>query len=301
MWSEEEYWSKSKLYIKRAQESEGDESLYTFWMCLAMEFMARASISKVSPVLNADPRDVNNIYFALGFDHAGTPKTIPLHTVFLRCVDVVEGFEDRHRVFCDFLGLQRNQELHTGALPFESLKLRDWLQRYYEILDILCRHLARDLNDLLGPNEAQAARELLDTTAQELQSQVRKSIDAHKRVFDEKPLEERQRLRNDMWFRSLVADGSTELCKMADCPSCLSAGLIMGRALRTSRPYLEDDYLMEEVACLSESFSCRACGLSLPSASHLQWSGIEPRFTTIVETSLHEHQEFEFYEEYNNE
>ena len=122
MWTEEDYWQKSRLYIRRAQSAGGDDSLYPFWMSLALEFIARAALSKVSPVLNADVRDVENIYFALGLTEVGTPKTIPLHSVFGRCVTVVDGFEGRHKNFCGFLGTQRNEELAYGQLTLRELE-----------------------------------------------------------------------------------------------------------------------------------------------------------------------------------
>ena len=303
MWSEEEYWSKGQLYIRRAQSTEADHGLYSFWMCLAIEFIARAALSKVSPVLNADPNQVENIYFALGLEGVGTPKTVPLHSVFVRCVRVVDGFEEPQKKFCDFLGIQRNEELHTGGLPLENLKLQDWLQSYYEVLDILCRHLEHDLDDLLGSDEAEAARELLKASEEGLQSSVKQSIAAHKRVFDDRSEEERQQLRNDALIHSTMAKSLTELSDLVDCPSCSSSGLVTGRPIRRSRPYYDEErlLLLEEVNGLSESFSCHACGLSLPSAPHLRWSGIEPQFTVALETSLHELQILEYYEEYMNE
>ena len=299
MWSEEEYWSKARLYIRRAQTAENDDGLYPFWMSLALEFVARAALSKVSPVLNADPKDVGNIYFALGLGGIGTPKTVPLHSVFLRCLKVVDNFDERHRTFCDFLGIQRNEEMHTGSLAFESLKLQDWLQRYYEVLDILCCHLDHDLEDLLGPEEAAGAREMLKASAVGMEALVKQLIADHRKAFDDKPNEERQKLRNDSSLHALMSHGA--LAEMVDCPACSSRNHVTGRPIRKSKPYYEEDSLLEEVTCLSESYSCFACNLSLPSASHLQWSGIEPQFTVSLETSLHDHQEFEYYEEYENE
>ena len=301
MWSEQEYWSKGQLYIRRAQMAEADDGLYAFWMALAMEFIARAALSKVSPVLNADPRKVENIYFALDVGEIGTPKTVPLHSVFLRCVEVVDGFEDQNRNFCDFLGVQRNVELHTGALPFEDLKLQEWLQSYYEVLDILCRHLERDLDDLLGSEESSAARELLQASIEGLQSSVKNSIAAHKNVFDGKSNEEQQQLRHNALNRIVSTATSAELSSSVDCPACASSGIVEGRRVRSSIPYYENESLFENVTGLTESFVCYVCGLELPSVSHVRWSGIEPQFTVILETSLHEHQEFEYYEEYMNE
>ena len=47
MWSEDEYWSKGQLYIRRSQLAQSEEGLSAFWMALAMEFIARAALSKL--------------------------------------------------------------------------------------------------------------------------------------------------------------------------------------------------------------------------------------------------------------
>ena len=303
MWSEEAYWSKGKLYVRRAQEADHDDSLYPYWLSLAMEFIARAALSKVSPVLNAEPQPKEGIYYALGLETTGTPKTLPMHSVFQRCVDVVDGFETHHQRFCDFLGVQRNEELHTGGLPFEGLKLQDWLQNYYGVLEVLCRHLERGLDEILGSAEADAARELLKANQDGLLTVVRQSIADKKKEFDAKSEDERGQLNN--WATGIArrVHRSNQRTQMVDCPVCASQGILSGRQIRGSRPYFEDDRLLEQVTCLADSFSCFACGLGLPTASQVQLSGVfEPHFSVDLETSLHDLQIMDYYEEeYMNE
>ena len=301
IWSEHEYWKKGRLYIGRAQSARADEGLYPFWMALAMEFIARAALSKVSPVLNADPKKVDNIYFALGVKDVGKPQSLPLHAVFTRCVSLVDGFEDKHRAFCDLLALQRNEELHTGALTFENLNLNSWLQRYYEVLDIFCRHLDHDLDDLLGTDEANVAREMVKGSAEGLESSVKQRIAAHKRVFEDKDKDERQQLSNSARIQSQSGEITADLATTVECPACSSSGLVTGREIRKSEPYLKDDYLVEEIRGMTEAFVCYACGLRLSNLSEIRWSGIEPNFTAEASTSLHELQEMEYYMEYMNE
>ena len=303
MWSEEAYWLKARLYVQRAQEAGGDDSLYPHWLSLAMEFIARAALSKISPVLNAEPKEKENLYYALGLETTGTPRTLPLHSVFLRCVDVVDGFETHHRKFCDLLGVQRNEELHTGGLPFEGLKLQDWLQKYYSVLEVLCRHLGHDLDEILGTAEAEAARELLKANQEGLLTLVKQSIADRKREFDAKPDAEREQLTNQAVAGARQVRPWNKHTLMVDCPACASQGIVFGRQLRSSRPYYEDDRLLEQVTCLAESYLCLACGLNLPTASHVQLSGvIEPQFSVDIETSLHELQMMDYYEgEFMNE
>ena len=244
---------------------------------------------------------MENIYFALGLKDVGSPRTVPLHSVFARCQTVVDGFEETHKKFCDFLGVQRNQELHTGHLPFENLKLQEWLASYYEVSEILCHHLDRDLESLLGPEEAGAAKELIRSSSEESGKAVLDSISAHKRVFDSKPDDEKMKLRTDSYMQSVAAKYSTVLAELMTCPACDSTGVVTGRQIRSSRPYFDDERLLQEITCFSETFACGACGLNISSASSLRWSGIEPNFIITEETSLHELQEFEYYEEYMNE
>ena len=301
MWSEEDYWLKAKLYIRRAQASESEDNLYPFWMALAIEFIARASLSRVHPVLNADTRKVENIYFALGLGDIGNPRTIPLHAVFQRCVAVVDGFEENHKSFCDSVGVQRNEELHTGSLPFADLKLQEWLQRCYEVLDILTRHLGKNLKELLGTAEGEAALESLKSSKEGLENSVRQKIADRSGKFEAKSEHEKKQLLNESRTRVFAEKRGKDLGGVMECPSCSSGGLVTGRPVRRSRPYYEDGYLFEEVTAWTESFICYACGLKLTNASQIRWAGIEPQFTDIVETDLHEQQQFEYYDEYMNE
>ena len=299
MWSVDELWAKSQLYVQRALDADRDSSLYPFWMSLALEFIARAALSKISPVLNADPRDETNIYFGLGIESTGSPKTIPIHAVYSRCMRLVPGFESSHRVFCDFLGFQRNAELHTGSLPFENLKLQDWLKDYYAVAEVLCQHLGRDLDDLFGNDEAEAARELLKASEEGLETSVKSTISAHKKVFEEKEDKERLELRNEALVRCHISD---ELSEAADCPACESPNMVRGKEIGRSRPYYVEGDLLEDITIQSQSYSCRACGLNLPTLAHVQWSGIAPRFNVVMSTDLHQLQEFDYYEpEYMNE
>ena len=267
-------------------------------MTLALEFIARAALSKISPVLNADPRQEDNAFYGLGIESSESPKTIALHAVYSRCVRLVKGFESSHRSFCDFLGLQRNAELHSGSLPFENLKLNEWLKEYYEVIEILCVHLDRNLEDLIGEEEAKAASEILKASAQGLESSVKSTIAAHKKVFEDKADEDKESLRYGAWIKSHIGNESS---KDVSCPACSSDNAIKGREIARSRPYYEDEQLFEDVTILSQSYFCNACGLNLPTLAHLQIAGFEPQFTVVAVTDLHEHQEFDFYDyEYMN-
>jgi hypothetical protein len=91
-WTAEELWLKAKLFVEKANNVEQASSEFPFWSALSLELLARAALSNIHPVLNADPQDDANILYALGFDISSRPRSIPAHSVFIRCEKLIEGF-----------------------------------------------------------------------------------------------------------------------------------------------------------------------------------------------------------------
>jgi hypothetical protein len=125
-WDSDGFWLKSKTYIERANEKDHASAEFAFWSSLALEFLARSALTKVHPALNADPQQDTNLLYGFGFEIAGQPRSLPIHSVFARLEKIVPDFGKPQRDLCDFIGLLRNQELHTAELPFEDLKASKW-------------------------------------------------------------------------------------------------------------------------------------------------------------------------------
>jgi len=123
VWDTEQYWRKTVRYVELASHLERESWERPFWLSLALEFLARASLTKVHPALNADPEgDGLNLLYAFGFKLKGQPKSLPIHAVLLRLQRIIpETFTEPRRTFCDFLSNERNKELHTCELPFDAL------------------------------------------------------------------------------------------------------------------------------------------------------------------------------------
>jgi len=158
----EQYWKKAVRYAEMASDPEREPWERPFWLFLALEFLARASLTKIHPALNADPEGEGaNILYAFGFELKGQPKSLPIHAVFLRLQKIFpEAFTKPRREFCDYFSNLRNQELHTAELSFESLSETKWLARCYDVCKVLCEHLGKALPDLFG-EEAPSAEGLI--------------------------------------------------------------------------------------------------------------------------------------------
>jgi hypothetical protein len=82
-WDSEGLWKKAKLFMDSANDHDLASSEFAFFAALALECLARSALTKVHPVLNADPRDDANVLYACGYSFA-KPRSLPAHSVYLR-------------------------------------------------------------------------------------------------------------------------------------------------------------------------------------------------------------------------
>lgn len=131
-WSYDSLLAKSKLYMGRALSANRESAMFPFWSSLALEFIGRATLAKIHPVLIADPREGSNILHAFGFRPSkASPKTIGAKTIFLRLQKIVPEFTTKEESFCHSMVEKRNEELHTGTPAFENYNTSNWLPHYY--------------------------------------------------------------------------------------------------------------------------------------------------------------------------
>jgi hypothetical protein len=298
VWDSDELYEKAKLFLEKANAAELEgKTDFAFYSSLALELLSRAALSKVSPVLNADPQQETNIYYALGIEIIGQPRSIPVHSVHARLEKLVKGYEKSHKDFSDYFAILRNQELHTAQLAFENLKQSEWLPKFYEVVQILCEHMERSLQDLLGKETAATALKMIAALNKEMESKIKSSIAAHAKVFGEKTPEERQRL-------TVAANASVVRLELgtvaAKCPSCSSPALLSGELIRSSQPKFEEGHLVVEEVYLSEELECVACQLRLAGVQEIHWAGLEPQFVDYRYTDLHEYFQPEHEDPYMN-
>lgn len=120
-WDPAALWLKAKQFVDRANESEQSSTEFALNSAFALECLARAALTHIHPVLNADPRDDLNLLYGCGFDLTANPRSLPAHSVYLRLEKIVNGFGKMQRELCEFVALQRNGYLHTAQLPYDNL------------------------------------------------------------------------------------------------------------------------------------------------------------------------------------
>lgn len=282
LWANDLLWAKSLAYVQRALGESRDSGLFPFWASLALELLARSTLAYISPVLLADlsDRDGRNVLYAVGQTpkiRNFVPRSIGAREVFAKCEQLVPEFTTDSEAFCKGLANRRNEELHSGGLPFEDFPNRLWIHRFYEISEQLLNFQGKNLVDWVDADEAAAAYQLIEAAKDETAKKVGKQIAAHKEVWERKNEPERKELAHRAKRQS-----RPHLGHIVACPSCSCPSVLTGEEIRHVPPRLEDDELVVREEILPTGFSCIACGLSMEGHAQLHAAELGGVFTNTI-------------------
>ncbi len=266
-WSYDSLLAKSKLYLERALASDRESAMFPFWSSLALEFIGRATLAKIHPVLIADPREGSNILHAFGYPPVKrTPKTIGAKTIFLRLQRIVPEFTPKEEAFCHLMIEKRNEELHTGSPAFENYNTSSWLTHFYASIRILIKHQELTLDDILGVEEAATANEMIEAYNTELIGKVKKRISSLKAVLVEWTDEELNQAKEEGELKKtefVLLNQKAKYSKNESCPCCGNQGIILGSYISTSDPVAGEDGIEENYNIMPLEFLCFVCNFKL--------------------------------------
>jgi predicted RNA-binding Zn-ribbon protein involved in translation (DUF1610 family) len=277
LWNSDGLWEKARVAVVRAQDEEYDAGDRGLWYVLALEYLARASLAKVHPVLLADPQEGKNILYAFGVP-TDRPKSVPAKTVFLRCQSLLAGFTEEDFKLSVALSELRNEELHSAGLPFEAYPLRAWQAEFYRIAQKLCEALGQRLVDLFGTDEAAAAELMLEHRASEVLHEVKEAISASRTAFMAL-LADDQQSRREMAATSRLLPRNPPTTRV-DCPACGSSALLRGEGTREMAATFDEetgDVLVRTIA-VPVGLECPACGLDLQGHARISAAEIGGEF-----------------------
>lgn len=238
--------------------------------------LARAALANVSPVLLADAKDWNNLYFALGH----TPKvarfrakSADITSVLSRLQDALPSFNKDLADFCTIQVGRRNEELHSGTTPFDGVQPDGWMPSFYDAAQVLLESIGETLEALLGTEESQSAIQVIAAAKDVSAKAVGKTIEAHKKIWTERSKIERQKLatRASAW-------AARHLGHVVACPACNSDSLLTGSPLTAPVKQLSEGDVVETQVFLPNSFECIACGLRIGTLAQLQAAGLGASF-----------------------
>ena len=277
VWDENRLWQKAKLFADRAFEADRGDSVFPLWAILALELLARAALAHVHPALLADPQNGDNILYVFGHGATARPKSIPAKTVFTRCEAIITEYTATERKQCIALVERRNAELHSGQLAFVQFDTASWLADYFATCKILLVFQGRSLEELLGPEQAAAANQMIDDVAATVLTTVKRKIANAAAAFAALDANDRSaRLQQQPTPQQLTN-------KLDSCPACGGQALILGKPVRAEEPRTEDDVLFRVVHALPIQLACPACNLMLDDHGELHAAELGGQYT-VTET-----------------
>jgi hypothetical protein len=304
-WDAEALVAKAQRYVENMQAEDSTTWEHALWSSLALEFLARAALSNVSPALLADVSEKNwsSLYHSLGFtpkEKLFSPKSIPIADVLRRLGEILPEFDTETERHCKAQIGRRNEELHSGETPFDGLAASSWHAGFYKASQILLSSMAMELKDLVGVEMATTAEKIIAAAADEKAKAVKGDVAAHAKVWEGKDKEDREKL-------SLAAEtwATKQAGHRVSCPACGSQALIHGEPIAAPTQELKDDTIIEKQEYLPAQFECIACGLKIGGYSKLNAIGLGDPF---INTEFHDaadyyapQDEYQDYEPDNNE
>lgn len=277
-WATDALLAKSQIYFVEMLKHPRDEWQFAHWSSLALELLARAALSNISPTLLADAKSWDNTFYALGH----TPITakfsavsIGIREVLTRLQAILPTFTPEMEKNAGTHMGRRNEELHSGGSPFTGLSSTAWLPGVYEACSVLAESVGKDLAFMVGKDESATAKTLIDAARDKSALAIKGSIETHKKEWDNKKQTDRDRLAEQAKVWATPHSGHR-----VKCPACGSDALVYGPPIAEPLKSIQDDEITERQQHLPSQFECVACGLKISSYAQLIVCGLGDSYTS---------------------
>ena len=302
-WSRDSLLNKALRYASLMLEQEKQDWKFGFWSALTLEMLTRAALANISPTLIADGKNWDNILYALGRQPTTakfSPSSENISVLLGKAESIFPEFTREMLNFSLTHIRRRNDELHTGGLPFDELGTSRWLPQFFSSCEALLDTLDDTLEFLFGDDEAETARKQIKAHNDATANAVKGTINAHKTLWDEKEPSDRENLIKQAELLS-----SRNMGHRVECPSCASTSLLQGSPMGAPVQTIEDDTIMEKQSMLPSHFECLACGLKVLGFAKLNACGLGDAYTSTSHYDPPEYfevsAEWHGFEEDNNE
>ena len=227
------------------------------------------------------------------------PKSIAITEVLSRLGTILPEFAKELENFCVIHTGNRNSELHSGDTPFDGVKSSSWLPSFYRSCDILIASTDGTLEELLGDEQAAAARKQIVAAKDVAAKAVAGIVKAHETVWAGKTGKERDKLTAQATVWATRHDGH-----VGECPACKAKALMLGEPIAAPKKTIENDLITETQLFLPSRFECVACGMKISGLSQLSACGLGDTYkqtSTYDAADYYSSQEEPDYAEDNNE
>ncbi|WP_223937061.1 hypothetical protein [Arthrobacter sp. StoSoilB5] len=287
----EALWLKAKLFLNRAMDDDKNRSFdeQALWASLALELLGKSALSKISPILIADPtEDGKNILAAAGFGD-GDPKFVSVSatTIFIRCKRAFPPFDaDKAKR----ISAGRNEYLHGGGIGFGRNPATNWWQEFWSLATILIDAQDKTIEDLVGGSREDVALTYLAGNKKYMEERLESLLGRARQRYAQKvqgKLSERERKQWKTYLSAGLEHDANEFC-----PACGNVGLLEGEEIHNVRldgyydPESGDISRWGEAEVYSSYFTCEGCQLVLEQYELIELAGLPESFTIQMDESM---------------
>lgn len=249
-----------------------DDWRFVLWSILALELLARAALSEISPTLLADPKDWKNTLHALEIEPKATkfvPRSIDISQVISRLQEIITDFGPELSGFALAHMSRRNEELHSGISSLDGLPSSTWLPLYYRASEVLLTSMTESLESYFGAATAASAKAMIAASLDESAKAVAKAISDQNKIWAEKPDPEKETLAAQANAWATKHQGHR-----VKCPACTCDAVLTGAPIAPPIRNIDGDEIVEVQQYLPSKFECIGCGLKISGLPQLSASGL---------------------------
>lgn len=287
-------WTKARLFIHRAMDSDREFEEQAFWASAAFELLGKAALARVSPILIANPNpDGHSLLVASGLLEVDESFfTIPAHTLWSRCNRVFKPFNAKEAAY---ISAVRNDYLHAGSVGKEGTP-ETWWPRFWSQAVILVSHLDWTLEDLVGQPRVRVVEGHLLQNRANLARRLEAAIERAKLRLQLHESGQLSTALERVW--EAFSPESYSHTSTADCPACGSPGTLAGDEIqdrrreevmvRVGNDVYPDVLFWEEVG--TDAFYCERCHLELSDYDLLIQAGFPNSFDIEGDPDTYEYE-----------
>lgn len=281
-WDVERHLDKCKDYLERAQRDTHTDSFYPMWLSFVQEHLLRAAINKANPVLGADPKYDGALLAAAGYGSQSNYRTIEMNSVHKRLLSIYPNLADAEKTkIFSVMREMRNAETHSASSGF-SLE-EGWIVKFYAACQAVLKAIGEDLERIFSADEANAAREMIESLESSIVSSVNKEIAARRKAFKAlPPADQTSQLQTaEMAVNARLITSKIPEIEVKQCPSCGAKVIVQGRIIAEGFPTVEDGDFTTRVTVLPIRMDCPSCSLKLSKNSELVIAGLGNQYTAL--------------------
>jgi hypothetical protein len=287
MWNDEEFRTKARRYFLQAEELTANDEHTLLWCALGLEFLLRAPLADVNPVLLADPQngDGYSMLHAAGYPGEREPISVKTKTVIERLQALVESFDSSIKQDVEFIVALRNRELHTSISAFANVRDDIWLPKFLRVLRVLATHFHEDVDEYLSEEFLAHAEKLTDAEDKRLKHEISKRIAECSKFYENLNDSEKSGRRPGPFDFGPTSRWQ----RRVQCPACKEqkAGRLVGEPVRYGKENLDGDGdIVRRVFIISNDYTCPMCNLKLVGIPEIAAAGLEQQWDELMIESL---------------